>query len=66
VASLIAHGLTNREIATRLQIAERTVAWHVEHVLAKLGLRSRAQVAVWAATHHLLHPLDAPDAPVVT
>ena len=60
VAELIAHGLTNREIAARLRIAQRTAAWHVEHVIAKLGLRSRVQVGVWAATHDLLHPLDPP------
>lgn len=46
-AALIAQGLTNREIAEALIITERTVMRHVEHILAKLGLRSRTQIAVW-------------------
>ncbi|WP_307797341.1 ATP-binding protein [Actinomadura barringtoniae] len=48
VAGLVAEGLTNREIADRLVIAKRTADSHVEHILAKLGFASRAQVAVWA------------------
>jgi DNA-binding CsgD family transcriptional regulator len=47
VALLVSHGLTNREIATRLIISERTVDAHVEHIRNKLGLRSRAHVAAW-------------------
>lgn len=49
VAVLIARGLTNREIAADLFIAERTVDAHVAHILDKLEVRSRAQVAVWVA-----------------
>jgi non-specific serine/threonine protein kinase len=49
VAALIADGCTNREIAERLVISEWTVETHVRHVLSKLGLRSRSQVAAWAA-----------------
>ncbi len=48
VARLIADGLTNGEIATRLRISERTVDAHLEHIRNKLGLRTRAQIAVWA------------------
>jgi non-specific serine/threonine protein kinase len=48
VVALIGRGLTNREIAAALVLAERTVEAHVTHVLNKLGLRSRAQIAVWA------------------
>ncbi|HLZ25801.1 MAG TPA: response regulator transcription factor [Chloroflexota bacterium] len=48
VLALIADGRSNREIATALVIAERTVEAHVAHILAKLGVRSRTQVAVWA------------------
>jgi non-specific serine/threonine protein kinase len=54
VAVLIAEGHTNREIAERLVITEWTVDTHVRHILTKLGLRSRAQVAVWAVEHHLV------------
>jgi non-specific serine/threonine protein kinase len=47
VAVLIARGLTNRQIADTLVIAERTVTNHVEHILNKLGFSSRSQVASW-------------------
>ena len=50
VAGLLAHGLTNREIATQLFIAERTAEHHVEQIRNKLGFHTRSQVAVWAAT----------------
>ena len=44
VADLVARGLTNRQIAERLYIAERTVEGHVERIRAKLNVRSRTQV----------------------
>jgi two-component system response regulator DesR len=47
VAVLLAEGLSNRQIAERLVIAEKTAALHVEHILAKLGLHSRWQAADW-------------------
>jgi DNA-binding CsgD family transcriptional regulator/tetratricopeptide (TPR) repeat protein len=50
VARLVATGATNREIAAALSIAPKTVAAHVEHILAKLGVSRRAQIATWAAT----------------
>ncbi|MGI8916253.1 MAG: LuxR C-terminal-related transcriptional regulator [Chloroflexota bacterium] len=53
VADLIARGLTNRQIALRLVIAERTVDKHVGNILAKFGFASRAQIAAWAATERL-------------
>ncbi|MGW3483368.1 protein kinase domain-containing protein [Rhodococcus indonesiensis] len=49
VATLIAEGLTNREIADRLVISPRTAQGHVEHILSKLGFTSRTQVATWVA-----------------
>jgi DNA-binding CsgD family transcriptional regulator len=49
VARLLAAGRSNREIADTLVITEGTVEVHVKHILSKLGLRSRAQVAAWAA-----------------
>jgi DNA-binding CsgD family transcriptional regulator len=49
VARLVAAGRSNREIADLLVITEGTVEVHVKHILSKLGLRSRAQVAAWGA-----------------
>ena len=49
VALLVAGGLTNRQVAARLFLAERTVEWHVEQILNKLGFTNRAQVASWVA-----------------
>jgi DNA-binding CsgD family transcriptional regulator len=48
VATLVAEGLTNREIAARLVISERTAQNHVQHILGRLGFTNRAQIAVWA------------------
>jgi DNA-binding NarL/FixJ family response regulator len=48
VGRLAARGLRNREIARALVITEGTARVHVEHVLAKLNLHSRAQLAAWA------------------
>lgn len=49
VAGLVAEGLTNREIAERLVVSERTAEYHVEQIRNKLGVRSRTQVAAWVA-----------------
>jgi predicted ATPase/DNA-binding NarL/FixJ family response regulator len=51
VAELVAAGLTNREIAARMTVAQRTAEGHVERILAKLGFTSRAQIAAWVASH---------------
>jgi DNA-binding NarL/FixJ family response regulator len=48
VATRVAHGLSNREIADTLSIGERTVETHVGNILNKLGFGSRAQIAAWA------------------
>jgi DNA-binding NarL/FixJ family response regulator len=45
VAGLVAAGLTNRQIGDALVIAEKTAANHVQRVLDKLGVHSRAQLA---------------------
>jgi DNA-binding CsgD family transcriptional regulator len=50
VAELVAKGLTDREIAAELVIAQRTAESHVQHILTKLGFRSRSQIAAWAVT----------------
>ncbi|MFN2539960.1 MAG: LuxR C-terminal-related transcriptional regulator [Mycobacteriales bacterium] len=54
IAELVAEGLSNREIAESLVIAQRTAEGHVEHILTKLGFRSRAQVAAWVADRKAL------------
>lgn len=48
VVALIAEGLSNKEIATRLHIATHTVKSHVHNILEKLALRSRLQIAAFA------------------
>jgi non-specific serine/threonine protein kinase len=55
VAALVARGLSNREIARTLTIAERTATSHVEHVLDKLGFHSRAQIATWVTEQRRPH-----------
>ncbi|WP_433731613.1 alpha/beta fold hydrolase [Actinoplanes sp. CA-051413] len=47
VAELVSQGCTNREIATRLGIDERSAEGHVERIRLRLGFRSRAQIAAW-------------------
>ncbi len=51
VASLVAQGKSNREIADALTITERTAESHVERIRLRLGFRSRAQVAAWFVSH---------------
>jgi non-specific serine/threonine protein kinase len=47
VAELVAEGLSNRQIAHRLHMSERTAENHVTHILTKLGFDSRARIAAW-------------------
>jgi DNA-binding CsgD family transcriptional regulator len=49
VSRLIADGMTNAEIAGELSIATKTASAHVEHILAKLGVARRAEIATWVA-----------------
>ena len=55
VAQLLARGLSNREIAGRLYLSERTIDNHVHHILDKLGFDSRVQVATWLARNEHLN-----------
>jgi DNA-binding NarL/FixJ family response regulator len=56
VALLVAEGLTNRAIAKRLFISVQTAETHVKHILTKLGLSSRTQIATWVAARGLTGP----------
>jgi DNA-binding NarL/FixJ family response regulator len=53
VTICIAEGLTNEQIAQRLVLTPGTVANHLEHILRRLDLTSRTQVAVWAVERGL-------------
>jgi non-specific serine/threonine protein kinase len=53
VAVLVASGRTNRQIGRVLGISEKTAEVHLHHVMSKLDVRSRAEVAAWAVTQHL-------------
>jgi DNA-binding CsgD family transcriptional regulator/sugar lactone lactonase YvrE len=63
VAALVADGLTNRDIANRLFISERTVDGHLEHIREKLEVNTRAQVAAWVVRQE---SGNAPSAAVAT
>lgn len=60
VAALLADGLTNRDIANRLGIEERSAEGHIERIRNRLGFRSRSQVAAWwaASRHSGISPPD--------
>jgi non-specific serine/threonine protein kinase len=62
VAALVARGYSNRQIAAALVISPHTAERHVERILDRLNLSSRAGIAAWAARHGLS---DAPAASTV-
>ncbi|MBV9792528.1 MAG: response regulator transcription factor [Actinobacteria bacterium] len=60
VVRLIAAGLSNAEIAARLYLSEATIKSHITRTLARLGLRDRVQIAVWAYEHGIVRPGQSP------
>jgi DNA-binding CsgD family transcriptional regulator len=52
VARLVAQGLTNRQIGTRLTLSVRTAESHIEQIRAKLGFRTRSQIATWVTERY--------------
>jgi DNA-binding NarL/FixJ family response regulator len=56
VLRLLGEGASNKAIAAALGITERTARTHVSHILAKLGLSSRTQAALWAAREGIADP----------
>lgn len=57
VARLVAAGCSNREIAARLVISRRTAEHHVQHIYSKVGVSSRAGLALFAHEHGLIDPV---------
>jgi DNA-binding NarL/FixJ family response regulator len=54
VLGLIARGQSNRDVARRLHVAEKTVGNHVEHIYVKIGSSTRAEASLFAMKHGLL------------
>ena len=64
VADLVADGLSNPQIATRLVISVRTAQGHVENILRKLGFNSRSLIAAWVTERRLAEETSAATEPV--
>ncbi|GCE48995.1 LuxR family two component transcriptional regulator [Thermosporothrix hazakensis] len=58
VLTLVARGLTNKQIAEQLSVSEKTARNHVSHILEKLGLSRRSEAAAYAVEHNLIQPRD--------
>ena len=56
IVGLVAHGMSNTDIATALTISHATAKTHVSHAMGKLGARDRAQLVALAYQHHLVEP----------
>lgn len=60
VLRLVARGYSNREMAQRLIIAEKTVGHHIQHIYSKIGVSTRAAATLFTLQHDLLDLNDAP------
>jgi two-component system response regulator DevR len=58
VLSLVARGYTNKQIADKLYVSEKTARNHVSHILEKLGLSRRSEAAAFAVEHRLVTPRE--------
>jgi DNA-binding NarL/FixJ family response regulator len=56
VVGLVAAGLSNPEIASQLYLSEATIKSHITRILARLGLRDRVQIAVYAYENGIVRP----------
>jgi DNA-binding NarL/FixJ family response regulator len=54
VLRLLAHGLSNKEIAAELMISRKTAGSHVEHIYTKIGVSNRARASLFAMKHGLM------------
>jgi DNA-binding NarL/FixJ family response regulator len=61
VMRLVAQGMSNAEIAARLYLSETTIKSHIARILAKLSLRDRVQIAVFAYENGIVRPGRKPD-----
>jgi DNA-binding NarL/FixJ family response regulator len=59
ILRLVANGLSNKEIASRLHVGEKTVKTHVSNILSKLGFQSRTQAALYAVRNGLTTDLPS-------
>lgn len=60
IVALIANGSTNKDIADVAHISQATAKTHVSHILTKLGVVNRVQIALWAHAHGLAAPSAGP------
>ena len=58
VLALVARGLTNKQIADKLYVSEKTARNHVSHILEKLGFSRRSEAAAFAVEHKLVPPRE--------
>ncbi len=58
VLTLVARGYTNKQIADKLYVSEKTARNHVSHILEKLGLSRRSEAAAFAVEHKLVPPRE--------